>query len=731
MEESEGAKGGLMSCDACTNAFFSTNEQLEEHIFLRHKRDIFPDYDALRGASNGVQQRWDALLTLPSFKEKLAGWGAKTFRMACQRDGGKAKMLEAHAARAQLEVAVRRWHPNTKVYIFGSSVALGVWDGASDIDFTVVDVDALENGTWNPNEKNAVRSIAQVLHRAGFSPSNMELIPFARVPIIKHHADTPLIPLCAQEDQGVESLKQAEQVVARSVRISLASAASPQDRLLLEGSIRSVLEPNTIEQLWWDRKGLQFCVTCASTVDAMKVLTCLPAVTPQNRCTRLAPLNDEYRPELFHLDFDLSFRVFGIRNSVLLRQYLVSHPCGRPGSICLKDWSKTSGVNNSHAGYITSYAINILWIYFLVQRGHVQYIDPLDIPASLTHNTEYDPPYIPMEDKSLADDAKKKLHVTMGEYLVDFFRFYSCEFNWKEHVVSLNRKDITTKAQLGWDHEDVQVGKKHTRYEFCIEDPYEENLNLGRHIGPTKIKKVMMEFHRALLSLVKDDIAESCVFEHSDNVNTTTETPPVKAMMKLTTLMLREEFQHKASSTAPLSADHVKLVLNASASEELALALRCWSWPQLLHRMGFNCIGDNVYRRGTFPAGTQRTVGGNYESDAAPQHTRGPTLKEIFVEKLSECKAVPPQQQAAAPGTAGVSAVGWKRLLHGKDVAVAARYDTLEWQPLKRPGETSVSHVGDLRHRDVCGHFTAGAAAVAKSLRREAPKRALSFLKRV
>lgn len=602
----------LHSCDACSNAFFSHEAQLEDHIAQCHSQELFADYKDLLSAGQAASAEWPNLKSSARVRHMWTQIGQRAFALAAQRDGGEAKMREAHAARAQLELAVQRWLPTCSVYIFGSSVALGVWDGTSDVDFTVVDVQALEQGSWKPNEKSAVRSIAHVLFKAGFTHQNLEMIPFARVPIIKHHANPPLIPRALLESVGPVD-REAEDIVARSARFSLANPASPQDRVLLEASIRCAVGAANVQQVWWDRKSLGLCATFTTTTNTMRALTCSPTVSTSNRVAKIEPLHKECRPELFQIDFDLSFRVFGLRNSQLLRQHLLAHPCGRPGSLVLKDWSKTSGVNNSLGGYFTSYAINILWIYFLVQRNHIPFVDPLDIPASLAHPLHSpDPLYVPMEDSSLSDEFRSRRDLMMGELLVDFFRFYAFEFNWRDHVVSLNRAEITTKEQLGWAKEDVMHGRRHTRYSLCIEDPYEENLNLGRHIGPTKAKRVMQEFLRGFVSLIMDDVKETCVFELTDARGSEELLPPATALLKLTAATMvafaeQEALRDKnAEGPTTMTVAQVRSYLEANAKEHLQIALACWSFPQLLFRLGYTMLGGVVYRRGTF--GRKHTV---------------------------------------------------------------------------------------------------------------------------
>ncbi|KAI5685188.1 Cid1 family poly A polymerase [Leishmania braziliensis] len=706
----------LFTCDMCLHYVSTSYEALEQHALDQHS-DALADYTRLRTVAKKLVPVWGDVLKRKA--SVVQQWGEKIFAVAVQRDAGAEKMAEAHRARAQLELVVQRWHPRAKVFIFGSSVAFGVWDGISDIDFTVVDVEELEAGTWPPSEKNAVRSITELLRRAGFSFINLEPISHARVPIIKHHASLPIrltdeqrhrlheearqsaaavnsaapellassSPSSAQQEAPAEkghTQLEAELIIARSVRYSLNLPAGPPDSAILEASIRLAVGSAALQQVWWNRTRDMCCMTFDTTTSAVKASTCPLHFISAGMRARVQPLHEECRPELYGMDFDLSFRAFGIRNSHLLRRYLLSHPCARPGALVLKDWSKTSGVNNSVNGYLTSYAINIMWIYYLVHRGVIPYVCPArDIPASLRHNVDPDPQYAAMVDPAWTPEERAAMEAQAGELLLGFFYYYAFEFDWANHVVSLNRPGVTTKAALGWDVEDVApvgglvphfgaAGSQHqhnltgaeihhsdihgggtpaasptrspagrdgmiasnasmaarrsratTRYSFCIEDPYEENLNLGRHMGVTKTLRVQTELYRGLLSLLKDDLQHCCVFAASANTSgnsgnadnsgvTVSGAPataaatatnasgepmelPVRVLYKLMALSTRElamaRRRHSAAVTTgvefpgvPLS--DLKDAFLAQAPTEWKLASQVWNRDQLLHRLG-------------------------------------------------------------------------------------------------------------------------------------------------
>eukprot|EP00658_Telonema_sp_P-2_P077432 TRINITY_DN7002_c0_g1_i1.p1 TRINITY_DN7002_c0_g1~~TRINITY_DN7002_c0_g1_i1.p1 ORF type:complete len:645 (-),score=164.04 TRINITY_DN7002_c0_g1_i1:126-2060(-) len=416
--------------------------------------------------------------------------------------------------------------------------------------------DSMERGIWPPNEKNAVRALTELLKRAGFKYSNLEPVQHARVPIIKHHAAVPLFNTVSQEAEDVisrtsrwtftqplqtqdrvrfeaglrESVSEFAQQQLRNAATSIAAAnealkssTSQADEAFRREKLKTLKEDqedkrasyeNPILQLWWHSEFTSCSATFATTTIAVKAICHSPCVTP-NLLRRVGPLHDDFQPELFKLDFDLGFRPFGVRNSFLLRNYLNGHPCARPGAIVLKDWSKISGVNNSIGGYYTSYAVNIMWIYYLVRKGVVPYIDPASVPKSLVGCTDYNPLYVPIVPPDIeVDEVKRKaMYGEMGRLLAGFFAFYAFEFNWNEHVVTLNRSgEPTAKEDLQWHDGTVVQGKKSTRYLQCIEDPYEDNLNLGRHIGDGRRWKVLQEIYRGLISLIKDPYDRSCVF---------------------------------------------------------------------------------------------------------------------------------------------------------------------------------------------------------------------------
>jgi hypothetical protein len=565
----------LHTCDLCPKAVFHSRQALLAHIDERHGSFV-PDRDEIAKLAAMIQPQRDALVD--ALGEKWTAVGGRTFAVASSRDAGPARLKQACDARAQLELVARRWRASAEVYVFGSSVAMGVWDGLSDIDCTVVDVAAMDAGEWPPNEKAAVRNLATLFRNVGFTFQNLEPIEHARVPIIKHNASLPAIKVLGEEYQ---------RLLSRSIRCLFTRPQKPDERQQFESDLARAVHV-TPEAFWWD-PGYR---TCGSTLpDATTAVAALLHIAGTNTDVSAAPLHTEFRPDVFHVDFDLSFRTFGIRNSILLRSLLTAHTCGRPGALVLKDWSKLSGVNNSINGFLTSYAVNIMWIYYLVQKGHVPYIDPQSIPVSLKDTAHAkDPQYKPLipSDVAASDEAKSRLEMDMGRLLFGFFAFYCYEFNWDAHVVTLNRPGVTTKAQLGWTEDDeVRLSKKNTRYIMCIEDPYEENLNLGRHLGENRARKVMSELQRGLVSMVRDSVEDMSIFPARK--------PPIEPGKEPRLSDVTKLLATAATTAGTYTVEEFRSTFESKCPDALERVLQHWSWVETVRRLGYKEVAGHVF----------------------------------------------------------------------------------------------------------------------------------------
>ena len=207
----------------------------------------------------------------------------------------------------------------------------------------------------------------------------------------------------------------------------------------------------------------------------------------------------------------------GVRNSLLLRSYLAqpysssssfgardpgggrnrfSHSLFRMFSLAIKVWGKRTGLIDPAQAYLTSYALNILICYFFLQRKKMVFIPPESIRVPIRE------PVLPLYNAlHLGEDGDQ---YALGSSLRDFLHFYNHEFDFHRHVVSLSRQGLTSKEELGWtaqDEERMRGNESNTFfYRLCIEDPYEDRLNLGRFVTPLRYGMFRLAFHHAQLN---------------------------------------------------------------------------------------------------------------------------------------------------------------------------------------------------------------------------------------
>jgi hypothetical protein len=243
----------------------------------------------------------------------------------------------------------------------------------------------------------------------------------------------------------------------------------------------------------------------------------------------------------------------------------------------------------------------------------------------------------------------------MGSLLVGFFAFYCFEFDWVNHVVSLNRPGITTKAQLGWKTGDeIRLGRpgvgKNVRYTFCIEDPYEENLNLGRHIGECRWRKVQTEFHRAMVSLLKDTVEESSIFSWMANAGTEGQGKVAPTLQQLTQLMAIAVETVEATESLTVHEDVLKARFQKGAPEAYAAAISFYKWGALVQELGYHQSGKNVRAR--------RNIGAKIPTKKSPlvQGTSSTAGLEKISDPTSQVQDSGPNQPSTPSASSTTSA---------------------------------------------------------------------------
>jgi hypothetical protein len=463
------------TCDLC-NQDIHDGTSIDQHITECH--------GTLLKYCNNLVDKAPSMSSTPVPALAIASLGQSVMTLASKSDPGPEVFQFAVDARDQLEAILQTKFPKCNVYTFGSCVASGCWDGRGDVDFTIVDPAGWDNGTWpgvGDAEGTVISKATRCLREAGFHYDELQPLLRTRVPIVKHEIKDPI------------DADRLRNVLNRTIRFEIGGALSESDAKIAEGCFPRC-------RCRWEGYGgkksklIVVFPTCAAALREFMSPTNL--MIPSNPRITKKWQRYGYRPSIYAIKFDLSARGFGVRNSFLLRAYLAQSPEIRCGSVFIKHWSKHSGVNYSMKGYITSYAVNLMWIYYLIVKGEVSFVEPQSILPSMHDKRDFG--YLPM--RAASNVSAQEFERRVGELVANFFKFYALEFDWKNDVVTVSRASLTTKQSLSWT-EDKEVRSLVFRdrvwYRFCIEDPFEDNLNLARHISPIKLNKVRMEFLRA------------------------------------------------------------------------------------------------------------------------------------------------------------------------------------------------------------------------------------------
>jgi hypothetical protein len=105
-----------------------------------------------------------------------------------------------------------------------------------------------------------------------------------------------------------------------------------------------------------------------------------------------------------------------------------------------------------------------------------------------------------LSQSGFADDIDKlagfgaKNNESLGQLLFHFFRKYGHELDYEQHVISVRRGCLLTRAEKNWHLEGLQ---KEARNRLCVEEPFNTERNLGNSADEFSWRGIHLELRRA------------------------------------------------------------------------------------------------------------------------------------------------------------------------------------------------------------------------------------------
>ncbi|NWS67359.1 TUT7 uridylyltransferase, partial [Crotophaga sulcirostris] len=189
------------------------------------------------------------------------------------------------------------------------------------------------------------------------------------------------------------------------------------------------------------------------------------------------------------LEVDISlYNTLALHNTRLLSSYAAIDPRVKYLCYTMKVFTKICDIGDASRGSLSSYAYTLMVLYFLQQRN------PPVIPVLQEIHKEQKKPEILVDGWNVYFfDKIDELPVVWPEYgkniesvgqlWLGLLRFYTEEFDFREHVICIRRKNLLTTFKKQW-----------TSKYIVIEDPFDLNHNLGAGLSRKMTNFIMKAF---------------------------------------------------------------------------------------------------------------------------------------------------------------------------------------------------------------------------------------------
>ncbi|NXV08340.1 TUT7 uridylyltransferase, partial [Cettia cetti] len=246
---------------------------------------------------------------------------------------------------------------------------------------------------------------------------------------------------------------------------------------------------------------LDICMTIdgletAEGLDCIRIIEDLAKVLKkQSGLRNVLPITTAKVPivKFFHvrsgLEVDISlYNTLALHNTRLLSSYAAIDPRVKYLCYTMKVFTKICDIGDASRGSLSSYAYTLMVLYFLQQRN------PPVIPVLQEIYKEPKKPEIlidgwnvyffdKIEELSVVWPDYGKNTESVGQLWLGLLRFYTEEFDFKEHVICIRRKNLLTTFKKQW-----------TSKYIVIEDPFDLNHNLGAGLSRKMTNFIMKAF---------------------------------------------------------------------------------------------------------------------------------------------------------------------------------------------------------------------------------------------
>ncbi|XP_042733322.1 terminal uridylyltransferase 7 isoform X1 [Lagopus leucura] len=246
---------------------------------------------------------------------------------------------------------------------------------------------------------------------------------------------------------------------------------------------------------------LDICMTMdgletAEGLDCIKIIEDLAKVLKkQSGLRNVLPITTAKVPivKFFHirsgLEVDISlYNTLALHNTRLLSSYAAIDPRVKYLCYTMKVFTKMCDIGDASRGSLSSYAYTLMVLYFLQQRN------PPVIPVLQEIYKEPKKPEILVDGWNVYFfDKIEELPVvwpdfgknteSVGQLWLGLLRFYTEDFDFKEHVICIRRKNLLTTFKKQW-----------TSKYIVIEDPFDLNHNLGAGLSRKMTNFIMKAF---------------------------------------------------------------------------------------------------------------------------------------------------------------------------------------------------------------------------------------------